>query len=303
MTLVSDARAPQLPDRQNLDKAVTELGSEPTRCLLCDGERFERLFRRSGKWFWVCRGCELVFVHDIYPEFVTDTDHLEEAYSFGALREADDRKRRKFDRVLEDFEPYRKLGRLLDVGCNEGLFLDHARRRGWEVAGVEILEPVAEIARRERGLDVRTGELFEAAFSDACFDVVFMSEVIEHVVHPVPLLQEIHRVLRPGGGAIIGTDNARSWAARLMGKRWSYYRFGGHGHIRYYSPKAAEALARRAGFARTRCRTHGFSFLEAEELRGRWYKPLVKITQGLISPLAGPLGKGHRLVMILDRDD
>lgn len=303
MTGAPETRAPQLIEREDLERAARELGPEPTSCLLCAGERFERLFERSGKNFWMCRGCELVFVHDIYPEFVTDTEHIGATFSFEKPRQADARKRKKFERVLAGFEPYRKSGRLLEVGCGDGLFLAYARDKGWDVEGVDVLEPVIENARRVHGLDVKAGELAEVGYPDGAFDVVFTSEVIEHVVHPVPLLDEVHRVLRPGGAAIFGTGNARSWAARMMGKRWSYYRFGGHMHIRYYSPKAAEALAKRAGFARARSRTSGFAFAEAGELRGHWYRPLAKVAQGVLSPMASLAGAGHRLVMVLEKAD
>jgi len=280
----------------DMARTVAELGREPRACLLCASTAFERLFQRSGKWFWRCRACELVFVHDIYPEYAEDTGHLEETYSFGALARAEGKKARKIAAFLRTLEPHRKLGRLLEVGCGQGLFLEHAARAGWHAQGVDVLVPVVEMAR-SRGLEVFAGELARAGFERERFDVVTMSEVIEHVVEPVALMREVARVLRPGGVAVLGTGNAGSWAARWRGGAWSYYRFGGHLHIRFYSPPAAAALARAAGFARVECRTRGFAFREAEELRGRWWKPLLKAAQGPISTLAGAAGRGHRLVM------
>jgi len=282
----------------DLARAIEALGPEPRQCLVCSGARFERLFRRSEKWFWRCRDCELVFVHDIYPEFVEDTGHLEGTYVFDRLDVAGPKKLAKYDRFLELLEPARASGRLLEVGCGQGLFLERARQRGWQASGVEILEPVA-LRARERGLEVFLGTLPEARLPAESFDVVVMREVIEHVVEPVALLREVQRVLRPGGLAALGTGNARSWAARLRGERWAYYRFGGHMHIRFYSPASAAALGRASGFASVRCLTSGFAFLEAEELRGRWYKPLLKLAQAPLSPLASAAGAGHRLVMLL----
>src|SRR5688572_2104297 len=226
----------------DVGRAMAELGPEPRRCLVCAGARFARLFRRSEKWFWRCEGCRLVFVHDIYPEFVADTAHLSGTYVFDRLEQADGKKLAKFDQLLARFESRRKLGRLLEVGCGQGLFLERARALGWQAQGVEILAPVAERAR-ERGLEVFLGTLAEARLPEAGFDVVVMREVIEHVVEPVPLLRECARVLRPGGVAALQTGNAASWAARVRGARWAYYRFGGHLHIRFYSPAAARALA------------------------------------------------------------
>ena len=280
----------------DMARALAELGSEPRRCLVCGGGSFERLFTRAGKWFWSCRTCELVFVHDIYPEFAADTGHLEETYDFGKLQQADPKKGRKFAAFLRTLEPFRRTNELLEVGCGQGLFLEHARAAGWQVQGVDVLPPVCELARA-RGLLVFTGELRDAGLGAGRFDVVTMSEVIEHIVDPVPLMREILRVLRPGGVAVLGTGNARSWAARVRRERWSYYRFGGHLHIRFYSPRSAEALARAAGFESVACKTRGFAFLEAEEMRGLWYKPLVKLAQAPLSTLATAAGAGHRLVM------
>ncbi len=284
----------------DMQRAVAELGSEPARCILCAGSVFERLFRRAGKWFWRCGSCELVFVHDIYPEFAQDTAHLETTYELETLQRADAGKRRKFDLTLRALAPHRRLNRLLEVGCGQGLFLEHARGAGWQVQGVDILTPVAELAR-SRGLAVFAGELAQARFPDGSFDAVTMSEVIEHVVDPVSLMKEVARVLRPGGVAVLGTGNAGSWAARVRGGRWSYYRFGGHLHIRFYSPRSAAALARAAGFDSVECRTRGFAFLEAAELRRRWYKPLLKLAQAPLSTLATAAGAGHRLVMTFHR--
>jgi SAM-dependent methyltransferase len=239
-------------------------------------------------------------VHDIYPEFVADTEHLEHTYVFDRLDSAGHKKTVKYDEFLGRLEPHRKLGRLLEIGCGQGMLLERARDAGWRVQGVEILEPVA-LRARERGLEVFLGTLEEARFPAGSFDAVTMTEVIEHIVDPVPLLTEVARVLRPGGVAALATGNARSWAARLRGGRWEYYRFGGHMHIRFYSPPAARALARAAGFARVECHTRGFAFLEAKEMRGQWYKPFLKLLQAPISPLATAAGAGHRLVMMFHK--
>ena len=285
-----------------MERAIATLGMEPRECLLCNAGPFERLFRRSGKWFWRCGGCELVFVHDIYPEFAEDTAHLETTYGFGTLKVATARQGRKHDELLALFAPERRTGRLLEVGCGQGLFLDRARGRGWEVEGVDVLAEVVRTARAERGLAVHEGELFDAGFPSERFDVVYMSEVIEHVVEPVPLLREVHRVLRPGGVAVLDTGNANSWSARLRAERWHYYRFGGCLHIRFYSPPAAAALGRAAGFAAVSARTRGFAFRDSREMRGRWFRPVVQLAQNLVSPFAGPLGAGHRLRIVLRRE-
>jgi len=282
---------------EDMRRRIAELGAAPERCPVCAAAGPRKRFHKAGKWFWTCAACELVFVHDIYPEFVEDTGHLEGTYRFDRVQPVQPKHVREFSRLMAEIEPYRSTNRLLEVGCGQGLMLAHARDTGWEACGLDVLPEVVRFARDARGLDVRCGELAGAGFARESFDVVYMSEVIEHIVDPVALMRDVHDVLRPGGVAILKTGNARSWAARLRGRSWAYYRFGGHLHIRFYGPASARALARAAGFASVRCTTRGFAFAESREIKGRWYRPFAQLAQGVISPLAGPLGQGHRLRM------
>jgi SAM-dependent methyltransferase len=288
-----------------LERRAAELGPEPAACPVCTSPSPDKLFFRDEKWFWSCGNCELQWVHDIYPEFVTAVDYLDEPTRYDPNRGPKPSQLTDYARLLKSFEPYhssdRDRGRLLEVGCSVGLFLATARDAGWDTAGVEILPEPAEAARADRGLDVHTGDLIEARFPDAAFDIVYSNEVIEHVVDPLELMREVARVLRPGGLAVIRTGNARSWSARLRGKGWQYYHFGGHDHIRYWSPRAGRALAEATGFELLAAQTRGFAFRESREMRGRWYKPLVTIAQALVSPIAGPVGAGHRLTLRMRR--
>lgn len=279
-----------------MERAVQALGPEPTACLICRHPSPRRAFERSGKWFWSCTGCGLVFVHDIYPEFARFD---EEAYGDHVVSRARPgrREQARWRRILGELETVRTTGRLLEVGCGEGNFLAAARDAGWGAVGIEILEDLARYAREELGLDARGGDLLEAAFDDASFDVVYMNEVIEHVVDPVELMTEVRRVLRPGGVAVVRTGNALSWSARMRRGAWWYYQFCGHGHIRFYSPRAARTLARAAGFSSVDSRTRGFAFRDATEMPRGWLRPVVRLAQAPLSPLARMAGAGHGLAM------
>ncbi len=109
---------------------------------------------------------------------------------------------------------------VLDVGC--GLGNDTARfaRSGAKVTGIDIAPRAIELARAnfaQRGLDGRfllmDGEAM--GFDDGSFDFVYCHTVLHFTPHPERMIEEIHRVLKPGGTALLMAVNRRSWM-RLM---------------------------------------------------------------------------------------
>lgn len=91
------------------------------------------------------------------------------------------------------------IGRVLDIGCGIGDFLDF--RPG--TVGVDV-NPHAVEWCRQRGLDCHLMLLDHLPFPGASFDCAMLDNVLEHLSEPVPLLNEIRRVLVPGGRLIVG---------------------------------------------------------------------------------------------------
>jgi 2-polyprenyl-3-methyl-5-hydroxy-6-metoxy-1,4-benzoquinol methylase len=113
-----------------------------------------------------------------------------------------DLERKKLESLSTMAEFETRLGRkgsFLDVGCGIGELLWAARESGWDAVGVDPSEEFIEIGKRELGVEGLATTLEDAGFGDDSFDAVAMSSMIEHVYDPYSLLQEVHRVLRPGG--------------------------------------------------------------------------------------------------------
>ncbi|HPS90826.1 MAG TPA: class I SAM-dependent methyltransferase [Methanothrix sp.] len=146
-----------------------------------------------------------------------------------------------------------EIGRLLDVGCGNGLFLDQMRRLGWEVVGVEPDEKAASVAVEKLELEVFCGSLKDAKFPDGHFDAITMNHVIEHATDPLELLKECRRILRPGGKLVVVTPNIESLGRRVFGNAWLHW--DPPRHLFLFSSEILRKLAELAGLVILEMRT------------------------------------------------
>lgn len=117
----------------------------------------------------------------------------------------------------------RPPGRLLDVGCYTGTFMEVARAAGWEVSGVELSHWAAGIAAKSGAGPVYEGPLGSLPVPGEYFDVITFWDVLEHLSQPGVFLQEVGRLLKPGGIIGCSTHMVDSWAVRLLGKRYPFF--------------------------------------------------------------------------------
>ena len=141
--------------------------------------------------------------------------------------------------------PYRGTGKILDVGCGGGGYLYRLKQWGWDAYGVEPSEAGAKQAR-SLGLNVRQGTLQSAAFGDEFFDVIRLSNVVEHLPDPITTFSEIRRILKPQGMVYLTVPNTRSLVFHLFRENW--YALDAPRHVISYSPKALDTLAGKTGF-------------------------------------------------------
>lgn len=111
-------------------------------------------------------------------------------------------------------------GRLLDVGCATGIFLNEMKKTGWDVTGVEPDWEAADYARHRFNIPVYAGTLRQADLPNAYFDVITMWDVLEHMHTPWQDLMEANRLLKDGGLLVIRIPNLEGVEARLFGKSW-----------------------------------------------------------------------------------
>jgi 2-polyprenyl-3-methyl-5-hydroxy-6-metoxy-1,4-benzoquinol methylase len=151
-------------------------------------------------------------------------------------------------------------GRLLDIGCGEGLFLKIAKQNGWQVEGVEISEFACREATKNLNQTVNHGEVWEVGFDAETFDVITLWHVLEHGVDPLRTLKEARRVIKPEGLLLVAVPNVNDWFMRmayLLVKRKPLNLFSPSDkelHLYHFSAKTLKKIIKVAGFTKVKVR-------------------------------------------------
>jgi 2-polyprenyl-3-methyl-5-hydroxy-6-metoxy-1,4-benzoquinol methylase len=123
-------------------------------------------------------------------------------------------------------------GRVLDVGCSGGYFLDHFKKVGFDCHGVEINEESVKEARKKH--QIYLGDFSSIKF-DKKFDLIIFRGVIEHVPIPKLYLDKAIRLLNKNGFIYItSTPNAGSLCSKLFKEKWNQHE--PEAHLIHFQP-------------------------------------------------------------------
>jgi len=136
-------------------------------------------------------------------------------------------------------------GRMLEVGCSSGAYMELARSAGWHVEGIEFSDEAADVAR-SKGFNVQSGSLEHAKAPDQVFDVITAWMVLEHLHEPIGVLKKIREWVRPEGYLVASIPNTESLAKLLF--REYCYDLHLPNHLFHFSPKTLRLLLSNAGW-------------------------------------------------------
>jgi len=111
----------------------------------------------------------------------------------------------------------KKKGKFLDIGCSTGGALIEAKKRGWEVYGIELNKSCANFCIN-KGIEIFQGETYEANFPDNFFDAIIMVHSIEHLYNLNKDFRKIKCMLKSGGLIYIMTPNFNNYLIRILKK-------------------------------------------------------------------------------------
>jgi 2-polyprenyl-3-methyl-5-hydroxy-6-metoxy-1,4-benzoquinol methylase len=220
-----------------------------THCAVCGGHRFRYLFSIEEHRLVRCGECNFTLLN---PQ---PSDHdLSALENTGEPVDAADAqlRQRTAVRTLDELAAYAgsSRGKLLEIGCGDGTLLIAAAQRGFAVTGVERSASACERARSRLLAEGVAGEIVHGDVDavDARageFDACIVADLLERVRDPRQFIQQLHRLLRPGGVLYVATPSLDSWSAQLRSARWAEFK---PEHLFYFNRRSLESLLFAQGF-------------------------------------------------------
>lgn len=280
---------------------------ERVACNLCGKDNPQVFLEKDGYWIVRCRHCGLLYVNPRDRKEELNKVYARAYFQLQKLGSRDEVGYRDyiadgevhriyFKNKIAQIKRYKKGGKLLDVGCATGYFLEVAKEEGFDVFGVDVSPFAVELAKKRLGKDrIHLGDLEGSKFETDFFDVVAMFQTVEHLPDPTATLIEVRRVLRPAGLLVVATPHQGGVLEKLLGKNWFGYKPKEHPY--YFNRKSLKDILEKAGFKEISVRADDFRPYPLHYVLERleYHFP-----DSLIGRTAKVLGKHLRLVRRLD---
>ena len=164
---------------------------------------------------------------------------------------------------------------LLDVGTHVGRMLELARQAGWTAEGIELNPKTAAFAAARTNLPVHRKNAKDLAATGAKYDAAVLTDVLEHIPDPLPLLRELRGLLNPGGVVAVkvpcGSNQLRKQRLRhALSKRHDPGIATNYVHVNHFSSRSLAAILRRAGFDEIRVGAGAPELPPGGGLNGAW---------------------------------
>lgn len=150
--------------------------------------------------------------------------------------------------IILFYVPGKQLGKLLDIGCGNGSSMLVMKNQGWDVFGIDFDKQAIRQAQTHNLNAHVIASLDNLEYDDNSFDAIMLNHVIEHVPHPIKLIQECFRVLKPGGSLVALTPNASSLGHRRFKSNWRGLETPRH--LQVFTRDSLALLAKNAAFAK-----------------------------------------------------
>ena len=206
------------------------------KCPWCNSEKAHKhlelkdyFLTQEAFEIWVCEDCGLLYTSPRpVPEKIGEYYKSEAYYSH---------QENKIGLIPRIYESVKKVnlkhkvnlaigglekGKLLDIGCGVGDFLQQIESKGWQCTGIEPSEDAAKIAKKRIQATIYKPEEIDTLI-DETYDVITMWHVLEHVDDLRTEVEQLFRLLKKGGRLVIALPNYKSYDATYYQDKWAAY--------------------------------------------------------------------------------
>ncbi|WP_298419127.1 class I SAM-dependent methyltransferase [uncultured Kordia sp.] len=227
-----------------------------TQCIFCNEDEQKVFFKiKTHSFPYALQKCTHCHAYTLAP--TPTTEQLDKAYNTGYYGEGE----AKFNPIIEfGVNLFRSMrasravkgipesGKLLDIGCGSGAFLNFLHKKyNLQLSGLEIEGDAAlRAADQNKGFTLYTGFLQTTDFSKETFDVITIYHVFEHLLTPNEDLGKIQQILKPNGRLVISMPNIDSWQAKFFKDDW--FHLDVPRHLIFFKPKDFKRMMQAKGF-------------------------------------------------------
>ena len=293
-----------------IDNLIKEHGSIPEqflklrKCPNCDCNDLKKELLKDHLWIVKCLNCELVFTNPIFDEehytkIYKSSDYQNVVKELGEESHNYRVKRFGMERVeaIKRFVRSTNKIKVLDVGCSTGFFVEAAKNNNWEAKGID-LNPSAIKFGRKRGLDLEQKELKDLP-TNFKYDVITLFDVLEHLVDPSNIIENIKKYLSNEGIISLYVPNYDSASRYLMNKD-AHFIWPSH-HLTYFTIKTISNFLENREFEILEVKTEGLDIFDyiwwEENIKKHDVSSISKIANNLqFFVNAGGYGKNLRVI-------
>ena len=230
------------------------------QCNLCGSGHVSVLYKKPDFNILKCGRCRFIF-NDKWETF---TDEIRFGSEKGLnvdkvkarFKEEKELYYERFRKELAGIRRFKNIGRLLDIGCGYGYFLELAKKDGWKTYGIDCDRSAVEFCKESLSLDVSCGNLADKQFPEKHFDVVTLFHSLEHIPDFQHTMAEIKKILKPRGLIVIDVPNVNDLRRVVLRQDWAMFR---NEHLWYFSFATLRFLLEKHGFRIVGIRPHGGS--------------------------------------------
>ncbi len=241
---------------------------ETVSCNYCNSNNYKVIYQKDGFNIVKCKECDFVFVNprltskeilSLYNQDYFQGKGFDKSVQYEEEFNQQAEKKDLLDWDLVTLKEKINLSNnsrplLLDVGSGMGLFLWKAKKKGFEVKGLELSEFACHFMKK-KGIEVFNSTIDEFVLPQNHFDIISLREVVEHLTDPLASLKKIFASLKKGGMLFITTGNYDCPERKLKGSNWNY--FMPQGHLSIFSNKTIKNFLIKAGYSRVEVTNQG----------------------------------------------